>query len=329
MNGKNTHGMGVRNARSFRWSYQTIVARLPVQAIDGWNWCPGPEWLSIGSDRPTAVAVQLAVHDTRELDRVGRRVRLLDALREDHPQDPSVPTQADGYPLRSRHPHVLADPAFGSVSDRTRVEIGAGQVCRVDGSSCGTPRLIISDTLLNVLPPLVDVAIRMRSAVPLLAELAPDDVEVAVEWIDDDDRRLIQRHAGRELGAVRPRGSAVVRALHPDVAVRIVAAAEERRVGHVDHAGLDRLGGRRTPFGPAGMVHVASPRGMSAMIHGLSRKRPLVPESTIGRAQIARRLVGIRRIVVVDEHRSELHARLPFAAGVPGLNRCRWLPPPG
>ena len=38
MNGKKTHGIsGWLNAASARWSYQTAVARVPVQAMAGWN----------------------------------------------------------------------------------------------------------------------------------------------------------------------------------------------------------------------------------------------------------------------------------------------------
>ena len=38
MNGKNTQGnSGVLNAASPRWSYQIAVARVPVQAMAGWN----------------------------------------------------------------------------------------------------------------------------------------------------------------------------------------------------------------------------------------------------------------------------------------------------
>ena len=86
INGKNTHGIGVRNARSRRWSYQMIVARVPVQAIDGWNWWPGPEKLSAATIVQVPLPFSLPYITRANLTASAGGVRLLDALRENDPQ---------------------------------------------------------------------------------------------------------------------------------------------------------------------------------------------------------------------------------------------------
>ena len=162
MNGKNTHGIiGVANAMSFRWSYQTAVARVPVHAIDGWNWCPGPGKLSIAANDQTPLLPSFPNITRAYCDPAGRR-RGCAARR---PRAEAVCAHARRrVAVASRHPHIVdVRVRQRRLIERRRDRRGP----RIRGQcSCGTPRLVTSVTLLNVFAPLLDDAIRMRSADP-------------------------------------------------------------------------------------------------------------------------------------------------------------------
>ena len=175
-------------------------------------------------------------------DRPGRRARLRNALRIGDAQHAVAAHAGRRISVGARHPHV------GDVVVRQRGLIERGRDRRGPGIVRGQLGHAQTRDLRHLAEGPRRVGGRCHEdpvGEPVLAELAPDDVEVAVDRIDDDDRRLIEGDAGRDLCAVRPARAAVIGASDPDVAVRIVAAAEERRVGDVDHARLDRLRGRR------------------------------------------------------------------------------------
>ena len=172
--------------------------------------------------------------------------------------------------------------------------------------------------MLKVLAALLDDAIRMRSADPFCPNSRQTTWRLPLVGLTTIIGDWFNGTLAVTLLPFDQLAPQSFELLHPDVAVRIVAAAEERRVGDVDHAALNRL--RRRYAVRAGGNGAG---GETARNVGddprLVEKAPARSRVDDRRAQIARRLVGIRRIVVVDEHRGELHPRLPFPAGCLGL----------